>query len=84
MKEETTATKVKRDGSGTVSVYIPQEGTGDFLEGAINGVNFRIPTGKVVEVSVPIANVIAESRRGILEGERAVETYAKQGGRRIG
>ncbi len=84
MNKETTSTKAKRDGRETVSVYIPQEGTGAFLEGAVNGVNFRIPTGKVVEVSIPIANVIAESRRGILEGERAVETYAKQGGRRIG
>ncbi len=68
----------------TVTVYIPSEGTGAFLEGALNGVNFRIPTDTLVEVPRRIANVIAESRKQIPEGVRAVEAYAGAGGRKIG
>ena len=67
-----------------VAVYVPSEGTGPYLEGALNGVNFRIPTDTVVELPRRIANVIAESRRGIAEGSRAVEAYAGTGGRKIG
>lgn len=67
-----------------VSVYVPSDGTGAFLEGALNGVSFRIPTDTVVEVPRRIADVIAESRRGIAEGSRAVEAFAGTGGRRIG
>ena len=65
-------------------MYVPAEGTGAYLEGALNGVNFRIPTDTVVSVPRRIADVIAESRRGIAEGCRAVEAYAGAGGRRIG
>ena len=67
-----------------VSVYLPSEGTGAFLEGALNGVNFRIPTDKVVEVPKRIANVIVESRKQIPESVRAVESYTGAGGRKIG
>ena len=68
----------------TVSVYIPSDGTGAFLEGALNGVNFRIPTDKVVEVPKRIARVIAEARRQIPEDRSAVEAYAGVGGRKLG
>ncbi len=67
-----------------VSVYIPSEGTGAYLEGALNGVNFRIPTDKVVEIPSRIARVIAESRREMRECRRALEAFCEVGGRRIG
>ena len=67
-----------------VSVYIPSEGNGAYLEGALNGVNFRIPTDRIVEVPERIARIIRESRRGVLDGARAVESYAVNGGRKIG
>ena len=68
----------------TVTVYIPSDGTGDFLEGALNGVNFRIPTDKTVEIPRQIADVIAESRREIRKGADAVEAFMKNGGRKLG
>ena len=68
----------------TVTVYIPSEGVGAFLEGALNGVNFRIPTDRTVEIPKHIADVIAESRKEIRRGASAVEAFAKNGGRRIG
>lgn len=67
-----------------VSVYLPSEGTGAFLEGALNGVNFRIPTDTVVSIPRRIARVIAESRRTLLDGSRAAEAFTETGGRKIG
>lgn len=67
-----------------VSVYVPSEGTGAFLEGALNGVTFRIPTDTVVELPQRIADVIAESRRGMRASRRDVEAFTGAGGRRIG
>lgn len=68
----------------TVTVYIPSDGTGAFLEGALNGVNFRIPTDRTVEVPRYIADVIAESRKEIRKGANDVEAFMRNGGRRIG
>ena len=79
-KEQTT----QKQTEALVSIYVPAEGVGAFLEGALNGVNFRIPTDKLVEVPRRIAKVIAESRRGIPEGSRAVEAFTDVGGRKIG
>lgn len=74
----------KAKGEALVSIFLPADGTGAFLEGAINGVNFRIPTDTLVEVPKRIADVIRESRRTLLNGSRALEAYASQGGRKIG
>jgi hypothetical protein len=86
MKQKENIAPVERgaETEARVSVYIPSEGTGAFLEGAVNGVTFRIPTDTVVELPRRIADVIAESRRGILAGSRDVEAYLGTGGRRIG
>ena len=68
----------------TVTVYLPGDGIGPYLEGALNGVNFRIPTDMPVEVPARIAAVLKESRRTLLEGGRAVEAFQSLGGRKIG
>lgn len=68
----------------TVSIYLPAETTGPFLEGAINGVTFRIPAGRIVEVPKRIADVIRESRSSLQEGERAVAAFRDAGGRKLG
>lgn len=68
----------------TVTVYVPSDGTGAFLEGALNGVSFRIPTDKTVEIPRKIADVITESRREIRKGASAVEAFMKNGGRKLG
>ena len=67
----------------TVSIYLPAEGNGKFVEGAINGTNFRIRTGTVVEVPAEIAAVLIESRRAIEAGERIVGAFAQSGGKRL-
>ena len=78
-------TPEKTDGrTEMVTVYIPSDGTGAFLEGAVNGVSFRVPTDRAVEVPRYIADVIAESRKEIRKGANAVEAFVKNGGRRIG
>ena len=83
-KAKTEPKEIGTDREATVSVCIPSEGTGAFLEGALNGVSFRIPTGTVVEVPKRIARVIAESIRQIPDGRGAVEPYTGVGGRKIG
>ena len=75
---------VRTGNEETVSVYIPSEGTGAFLEGALNGVSFRLPTDTLVTVPKRIARVITESRRTLLEGSNAAEAYAQAGGRKLG
>ncbi len=77
-----TAIEAKQE--ETVSIYLPSDGMGAFLEGCLNGVNFRIPTDTLTEVPARIANVIRESRRELLKGSDAVRAYTVSGGRRIG
>lgn len=81
---EETKQAVKKTKEETVSIYLPAEGIGPFLEGAINGVAFRIPTDKVVEVPKRIAAVIRESRSTLQEGARIVSAYRGAGGRKLG
>ncbi len=82
--EKTAKASSEADTEERVAVYVPSDGTGAFLEGALNGVSFRIPTDTVVEVPQRIADIIAESRRGIASGSRAVEAFKSAGGRKIG
>jgi hypothetical protein len=72
-----------RPAEQTVSIYLPSEGIGPYLEGAHNGVNFRIPTGRIVEVPKRIAEIVLESSRGLCENEDAAP-FEAAGGRRIG
>ena len=64
--------------------YLPSDGKGAYLEGALNGVNFRIPTDQLVTVPRRIMRVIAESRKELLAGSRATEAYSAVGGRKLG
>ena len=83
-KKQAALKKGVDGGETLVSVYIPSDGNGAFLEGALNGVNFRIPTDTVVEIPKRIARVIAESLRQIPAARSAVEAYTGVGGRKIG
>jgi len=65
-----------------VAIYLPPEG-GKFVEGAINGVNFRVRTGTVVEVPAHIAAVLIESRRATEIAEDAVGDFLRAGGKRL-
>ena len=66
-----------------ISVYIPTEGNGPFIEGAINGVNFRVKTGVVAELPTRIAAVIRESANALKLGDSAVTAYKQAGGKRL-
>ena len=66
----------------TVTIYLPPEG-GQFAEGAINGVNFRVKTGTVVEVPAQIAAVLIDSRRASEIAEDAVGAFTRPGGVRL-
>ena len=84
MKSEKKKTSCnKQEPERTVSVLLPEEGNGRFVEGAINGENFRIPTGTVVAVPERIAAVLTESQTGLLAGEAAVGAYLAAGGKRL-
>ena len=83
-KESSGPVETGRETEELVSVFIPSDGTGAFLEGALNGKTFRIPTDTVVTVPARIARVVAESRKELLEGARAAEAFAAVGGRKIG
>lgn len=74
----------KKTQEPTVLVWIPGNGSGAFVEGAVNGVTFRIPTDTQVEVPARIAAILRESRRTLLEGSSAVEAYRDLGGRKLG
>ena len=50
-------------GEETIRVILPEVGNGPFVEGALNGVNFCIPTGVPVDVPLRIYQVLEESRR---------------------
>ncbi len=84
MKKENQNTAANEAKEEIVSICLSADGIGPFLEGAINGVVFRIPTGKVVDVPKRIAALIRESRSALEEGADAVSAYRNAGGRRIG
>ena len=67
----------------TISVYLPEEGNGPYVEGALNGVSFRIRTGTVVEVPERIAAILAASRTGLSVDAEAVGAFVEAGGKRL-
>ena len=50
-------------GEEMIRLILPAAGNGPFVEGAINGVNFRIPTEVPVDVPLRIYRVLEDSRR---------------------
>lgn len=66
----------------TMLLFIPNEGR-TYVEGCINGQNFRIKTGEPVEVPKNIAEVIIESQRAIGVDKRSIDAFKKAGGKRI-
>lgn len=70
-------------GEETISMILPEAGNGPYVEGALNGVNFRIPTGVPVEVPVRIWRVLEESRRTDPVHERWVNGFTATGGQKL-
>ena len=71
-------------GEETIRMILPEAGNGPFVEGALNGVNFRIPTGVPVEVPMRIYRVLEESRTEDPSAQWMTEGFTVVGGRKLG
>ena len=71
-------------GEETIRMILPEAGNGPFVEGALNGVNFRIPTGVPVEVPLRIYRVLEESRHVDPFSEQWMNSFTAAGGRKLG
>ena len=72
-----------KQSESTVSIFLPTEGNVPFVEGALNGKNFRVRTGCVVEVPTYIASILAESQKGLQISQASVEAYSREGGKKL-
>ena len=70
-------------GEETIRLILPKESYGPCVEGAINGVNFRIPTGVPVDVPLRIYRVLEESRRGDPAFEQWMNGFTATGGQKL-
>ena len=70
-------------GEEMIRLILPKEGYGPYVEGALNGVNFRIPTGVPVEVPLHIYRVLEESRRGDPANDQWMNSFTAAGGRKL-
>ena len=71
-------------GEETIRVILPEADYGPFVEGALNGVNFRIPTGVPVDLPLRIYGVLEESRRIDPAQARWMSGFTAAGGRKLG
>ena len=73
-----------RDSESCITIYIPAEGNGDFVDGCLNGKNFRIKTGVMVEVPPYIARILTTSNHAQRMSERMAAGFAGSGGKKVG
>ena len=71
-------------GEETIRMILPEAGNGPCVEGALNGVNFRIPTGVPVEVPMRIYRVLEESRTEDPSTQWMTDGFTVVGGRKLG
>ncbi len=71
-------------GEETIRLILPEAGNGPYVEGALNGVNFRIPTGVPVEVPMHIYAVLEESRREDPASAQWMNGFTATGGQKLG
>ncbi|MBQ3488047.1 MAG: hypothetical protein IJI97_09465 [Clostridia bacterium] len=71
-------------GEEMIRLILPKEGYGPYVEGALNGVNFRIPTGVPVEVPMRIYRVLEESRTEDPSTQWMTDGFTVVGGRKLG
>ena len=70
-------------GEETIRLVLPEADNGSFVEGALNGVNFRIPTGVPVDVPLRIYRVLEESRCVDAAYEQWMNGFTATGGRKL-
>lgn len=83
LKETETNRYPEWMGKERVRVYIESNGKDEPVVGCLNGYNFAIPTGEYVDIPVPIAEILQQSRRMIEESKRENKDFA-EGNLKIG
>ena len=71
-------------GEETIRLILPKTDSEPYVEGALNGVNFRIPTGVLVNVPLRIYRVLEESRRTDPASEQWMNGFTATGGQKLG
>lgn len=66
----------------TITMILPTE-EGRFVEGAINGVTFRIPTGVQVEVPLRISRLLEQCQQERRRSQAGLQAFTAAGGRRL-
>ena len=67
----------------TIRMILPESGNGPFVEGALNGVNFCIPTGVPVDVPLRIYRVLEESRQVDSASAQWMNGFTAAGGQKL-
>ena len=70
-------------GEETIRLVLPKAENEPFIEGALNGVNFRVPTGVPVDVPLRIYAVLEESRRVDPASEQWMNGFTANGGQKL-
>ncbi len=70
-------------GEETIRLILPETENGPYVEGALNGVNFRIPTGVPVDVPLRIYQVLEESRRTDPASRQWTDGFTAAGGLKL-
>ena len=70
-------------GEETIRLILPETENGPYVEGALNGVNFRIPTGVPVDVPLRIYRVLEESHRVDPFSEEWMNSFTAAGGQKL-
>ena len=70
-------------GEETIRLILPETENGPYVEGALNGVNFRIPTGVPVDVPLRIYRVLDESRRTDPASRQWMAGFTAAGGQKL-
>ena len=70
-------------GEEMIRLILPKGENGPYVEGALNGVNFRIPTGVPVDVPLRIYRVLEQSRQMDPAMERWMNGFTASGGLKL-
>ena len=67
----------------TTTLYLPTD-AGAYVEGCLNGRNFRVKTGEFVEVPSYIAKILTASGRARAVSAQTAAAFAAPGGKGMG
>ena len=83
LSEERTNTMSTKE-TKKITIYIPTEGNGDYVDGCLNGKNFRVKTGVMAEVPLHIARILEEAGRATRMSQGMAAAFTSPGGKKVG